>query len=262
VARQLRHFIAEPSTCAYLPDRHASLEYRLLVDVSPAELDHLLARGWRRFGPAYFKPRCAPCFECVPLRIPIGKFQRSRQQRRAWNRCRRFRVEVGVPKVDDARLDLYRAWHAMQGGARGWSPESINEDDYESQFAFPHPAARELAFFDDQAGGGGRPKLICVSIVDETPTALSAVYTYHHPAYRKLSLGTASILFQVEQAKAMGKLFVYLGYRVLGCKSSEYKARFRPHELLVGWPELDHEPVWREVAFDKASAAIENDSGE
>ncbi|HKQ40385.1 MAG TPA: arginyltransferase, partial [Verrucomicrobiae bacterium] len=40
---------------------------------------------------------------------------------------------------------------------------------------------------------------------------------------------------------------VYLGYRVAGCRSMEYKAQFRPHELLQGRP-LDHEaPVWNKT---------------
>jgi leucyl-tRNA---protein transferase len=242
LARQLRHFIAEPSTCAYLPDREAALEYRLMIDVSPEELDVLLERGWRRFGPAYFRPKCKACSECVPLRIPISSFRPSRQQRRAWNKCKHFRFELRAPVIDDERLRLYKGWHAMQSAARGWTPESITEEDYYHQFAFPHPSVRELAYYDEE-------KLICVSIIDETPTSLSAVYTYHHPDYRNLSLGTFAILFQVELAKQAQKKFVYLGYRVLGCRSSEYKAHFKPHEILVGWPELDQIPRWTRI-FD------------
>jgi arginine-tRNA-protein transferase len=173
----------------------------------------------------------------------------SKQQRRALNKCRGFRLEVATPTVDEERLDLYRGWHRMQGSARGWSAENITEEEYYHQFAFPHPSAREFAFFDDAPPDGLGPKLVCVSIVDETPDALSAVYTYHHPEYRKCSLGTASILFQLERARMAHKRFVYLGYRVLGCKSSEYKARFRPHELLSGWPGLDADPTWKPVTF-------------
>lgn len=243
-----RHFVADPSRCAYLPDREASLEYRLMIDVSPAELDHLLARGWRRFGVAYFRPACGPCNECVPLRIPVGTFRRSRQQRRAWNRCKDLRLVVAAPSVDAERLALYRAWHEMQGEKRGWSPEVISAEDYRHQFAHPHPAARELTYWDDHPPGGNGPRLVAVSIVDETPWALSAVYTYHHPEYQARSLGTGSILFQLQLAERLGKRWVYLGYRVLGCPSSSYKAHFRPHELLVGWPALDEVPEWITVA--------------
>ena len=107
----LRHWFSEPHGCAYLPERESSLEYRLMLDVTETELDFLLARGWRRFGPAYFRPGCLGCSECVPLRIPIATFRQSKQQRRVWNKCRHFRLEVGRPTVDETRLDLYHRWH-------------------------------------------------------------------------------------------------------------------------------------------------------
>ncbi len=237
MVRLLRHFVAEPSPCAYLKDRDASLEYRLMVDVEPQALDFLLERGWRRFGLAYFRPRCGPCSECVPLRIPVETFQPSRNQKRTATRSSALRLELGTPSITGDRLELYDKWHAMQGTARGWSGDAITEEDYYQQFAFPHPSVRELAFYDGD-------RLVAVSIVDETPNALSAVYTYHHPEYHKLSLGTASILRQLALAKKMKKRWVYLGYRVRGCMSSEYKARFRPHELLVGWPGMQEKPAW------------------
>ena len=61
MARLVRHFIEEPRDCSYLQSVKASLEYRLMVDVTPVELEELMLRGWRRFGPAYFRPACVPC---------------------------------------------------------------------------------------------------------------------------------------------------------------------------------------------------------
>jgi arginyl-tRNA--protein-N-Asp/Glu arginylyltransferase len=264
MARSLRHFVAEPSACSYLPDREAALEYRLLTDVTPEELEHLLERGWRRFGFAYFRPACEACRECVPLRIPTETFRPSRQQRRVRNKTRSLTVQVGVPQVDRARLALYSAWHAMQGSRRGWREESITPEDYYQQFAFPHPSVRELAFYMPGAEPDEPPELVAISIVDETPNALSAVYTYHSPDYAKLSLGTASVLFQLELARRANKAHVYLGYRVLGCASSRYKARFRPHEVLEGWPAFSEEPEWcpgPEVDLDNVDLAVEGELG-
>jgi arginyl-tRNA--protein-N-Asp/Glu arginylyltransferase len=243
VARQIEHFVSEPRGCAYLPSELASLEYRVLLDVDVHEWDALLERGWRRFGPAYFRPKCPDCDECVPLRVPVEPFRPSRNQRRVLARNEGLRIEIGVPRVDRARIELYDAWHAMQGGHRGWSHDAMTAERYFHEFAFPHGAAREIAYWDDAAEGG--PRLVAVALTDETPRALSAVYTYHHPDYRERSLGTLSVLRQIELARRAGKRWLYLGFRVMGCGSSEYKARFRPHELLENWPGFDEAPIWR-----------------
>ena len=247
VARQLRQWVADPVTCAYLPEELASLEYRLLLDVSGAELDMLLERGWRRFGPAYFRPACARCQACVPLRIPVAQFRMSKQQRRVWNKVRdRIEVVEQRPTVDERRLELYHQWHAAQGGKRDWPLDTLDADEYYHQFAFPHPCGRELSYWDHAHSEGGKPRLIGVAITDRTPAALSAVYTYYDPAYSKFSLGTASVLFQLRAAQETGRTWVYLGYRVKGCLSSEYKARFQPHQLLVMSPSVEP-PLWKQV---------------
>lgn len=248
MARQLRHWIAEPSTCAYLPSRWASLEYRLLLDVTGRELDALLERGWRRFGPAYFRPACSSCSACIPLRIPVDRFRLSKSQRRVWNKVKdRIRVDVGPPRVDDARLELYDRWHRFQGSKRDWPVDTLEADEYHQQFAFPHPCGQELTYWDTEAEDSDEPRLVGVAITDVTPSALSSVYTYYDPEYAHLSLGTASVLFQIEEARALGKAWVYLGYRVLGCRSSEYKARFQPHQLMVRGFALTEAPLWEDI---------------
>ena len=222
------------------------MEYRLLLDVEGDELDALLERGWRRFGPAYFRPSCAACSACVPLRIPAAEFRASQQQRRTWNRARgRIRMVEAAPTIDAARLDLYHRWHSAQGDKRDWPADILDAEEYHQQFAFPHPCGRELTYWDDRPEGGGPPRLVGVAITDVTPRAVSAVYTFHDPDYRRMSLGTLSILFQIELARRTGRPWVYLGYRVLGCLSSEYKGRFQPHELLDGPCDLDELPRWR-----------------
>lgn len=242
MARVVEHFTSDPRACAYLPWQTASLEYRIMLGVTQDELESLLERGWRRFGLAYFRPACPACSECVPLRVPVDRFEPSKSQRRVLAKGRDFELRLGPPLADAPRIELYRAWHTGRADRRGWIDDQMDEARYAQEFAFPHPAVRELSFWDPHAAGGR--KLAAVSIVDETAQALSAVYTYHHPDYEKFSLGTLSVLRQIELARAAGKRWVYLGYRVLRCASSEYKAKFRPHELLSGWPQPDQVPVW------------------
>jgi arginine-tRNA-protein transferase len=148
---------------------------------------------------------------------------------------------VGAPRIDSERLELYRLWHTHQGDKRNWEINPMTGERYFHEFAFPHACVREFAYYDDSESAS---RLVAVGIVDETPHALSAVYTYYHPDYEKSSLGTGSILRQIDVARSLNKEWLYLGYRVLRCQSSEYKQNFHPHELLVSRPHEDAEPRW------------------
>jgi arginine-tRNA-protein transferase len=237
VALLVKRFVEPERGCSYLPTATAALEYRVLLDVAPAELELLLERGWRRFGPGYFRPACSPCGECVPLRVPVAAFEASRSQRRAWRKGARLRPVVGPVVADPERVALHDAWYAERERARSWEPSPFDEEDYARQFGFPHPCAREIAYYD-----GAR--LVGVGICDETPHAWSATYFFYDPAYAECSPGVVHVLTLLQLARAQGKAHVYLGFRVAGCASMRYKARYRPHELLTGRPALDEEPRW------------------
>ncbi|WNG25466.1 arginyltransferase [Cystobacter fuscus] len=238
----LGHSIEPPGECSYLPEQSSSMEQFVMKDVTPEEYERMLVRGWRRFGPMYFRPACQACFQCVSLRIPTATFQPNRSQRRARAACAHLRVEVGPPRVDEERLALYRAWHAEREQTREWNASPIGPREYFLQFAFPHPCAREVAWYDDTAEDG--PRLVGLGICDETPRAWSAVYFFYDPSYARSSLGSANVVFQVELARARGIPHVYLGYRVQECASLRYKGTFRPHELLEGRPAPDEPPHW------------------
>ncbi len=238
--RLLQHRIAGPEPCPYLPGLNSTTETLLMTGVSPLELERLLERGWRRFGPVYFRPVCAECAECVSVRIPVEGFTPSSNLKRVMKRAAHLRVQVGVPEVDDVRLALYRRWHLSREEERGWKPDRIGAESYAMQFCFPNPAAREFSYWDGD-------ELVAVGIADETPHAISAVYCYHDPERAPLSLGTYNVLRTVEYAREKGLAHVYLGYCVDGCASLRYKARFRPQERLA--PGGDNEaPRW--VAAD------------
>ncbi len=239
MARQLEHLVEDPRPCSYLADKSATLEHRILLDVSVEETEALLVRGWRRFGPDYFRPRCAPCSDCVPTRIPTTTFAPSKSQRRAREKCGELEIRIGPPRFDAERLALYHAWHAKREEARGWGEARLDERSYRIQFAMPHPAAREITYYEP-----GTRRLVGVALTDQTPHAMSAIYFFYHPDWADRSIGTANVAFQVEIARRFGAEHLYLGYRVDACRSLAYKASFRPQERLVGWPELEDEPVW------------------
>jgi arginyl-tRNA--protein-N-Asp/Glu arginylyltransferase len=235
--RLLQHRIAGPEPCPYLPGLQSTTETLLMTGVSPDELERLLERGWRRFGPVYFRPVCGGCSECVSVRVPVAAFAPSANLKRVERRAGHLRLEVGVPQVDDARLALYRRWHAGREEERGWKPDRIGAESYAMQFCFPHPAAREFSYWDGD-------ELVGIGISDETPHALSAVYCYHDPARARFSIGTLNVLRSIDYARERGIAHVYLGYCVEGCASLRYKARFKPQERLAGQIDDARGPLW------------------
>jgi arginine-tRNA-protein transferase len=226
-----------------LPDVPASLEHRVMLDVSPDEAEELLCRGWRHFGPGWFRPACPGCHACLSTRIVVNAFSPSRGQRRVQRLARHLRVEIGKPIIDEARLDLFHTWQRDRVQARGWEMSELSVQDYFMRFAFPTTVAREVAYYDP----GDNDRLVMVSICDETPQAWSALFCFYDPAHARLSPGIANILTLVKIARATSRPFVYLGYCVLACQSLRYKAAFHPQELLVGLPG-DHElPRWERI---------------
>jgi leucyl-tRNA---protein transferase len=220
-------YLGDPHACSYLPGQVERLEYDLVLRLSPAEYQERMHQAWRRFGRTLFRPRCRACAACRPLRVDVARFRPDRSQRRARrDNAADIRVEVGPPAVDEARLALYRRYHAHQAQAKGW-PDHQGEDAASYRQSFldnPFPTQEWRHWL------GGR--LVGVGYVDVLPAGLSAIYFFYDPDHRDRSLGTWNVLSLIEHAAARGLPHVYLGYYIAGSRSMSYKARFAPNQVL------------------------------
>ena len=93
--------------------------------------------------------------------------------------------------------------------------------------------------------------LIGVGICDVCEESLSSVYFYFDPGERKRGLGTFSAMWEIAWAGEAGIPFYYLGYWVRGCGAMEYKANFRPCEV------LGTDGVWRGLEDEARSGGRE-----
>ena len=76
-------------------------------------------------------------------------------------------------------------------------------------------------------------RLIGVSIADVVPGGLSSVYMYFEPEFAARSLGTLSILREIDHCKRHQLSYYYLGFFIADANTMAYKSRFRPNEILI-----------------------------
>ncbi|HKB01718.1 MAG TPA: arginyltransferase [Gemmataceae bacterium] len=223
----LYQFTSRPSACGYLPGRQWSLQYLFVAQASAEDYQAYLLRGWRRFGRALFHPVCKTCRECRSLRVPVAAFRPDRSQRRARKANADVRLEIGQPSVTREKLQLYDRFHEHQTDDKGWPVHDPKDPaEYAGSFAEnPFPTEEWCYYLGD--------RLIGVGYVDVVPVGLSAIYFFYDPDERHRSLGTFNVLKVIESTAARGLPHLYLGYFVAGCRSLEYKARFRPNEILT-----------------------------
>ena len=223
--RVLKQFVAGPETCQYLPDRLVTQEYALVSQLSPEEYETLMNRGWRKFGPQLFRPLCDGCRECRPIRIDAAAFAPDRSQKRAFGRNDDLTVRFAHPTVDDARMDLFRRYHAEQAALKGWPDSERSAETYAFQFVRNPVPSIEISVWDGET-------LRAVALTDVTPNVVSGVYHYHDPDCRERGLGTFVMGQTIALAQRLGRRWAYFGFYVAGCGSMAYKSRFRPCEIL------------------------------
>jgi len=220
-------FTTPPGPCGYLPDQTWSLFYDVVGDISPEEYLERLKSGWRRFGYSLFKPECPSCRRCLSLRVPVNTFKPNRSQKRAIVRNEgEIRLEIGEPSVTRTKLRLYDRFHEFQHLNKAWPQHGEkNPGAYLESFVDnPFPTEEWCYYLGNELFG--------VGYVDCLPEGLSAIYFFYDPDVRERSLGTYNVISIIWEAARRGLPHVYLGYFVEGCRSLEYKAKFRPNETI------------------------------
>jgi leucyl-tRNA---protein transferase len=220
--------------CSYLPGQTARRPLRQPVRrLTGEEFDRRLDAGDRRTGTFLYTQACPTCRACEPIRVDVRAFAPSRTQRRVRAKGdARVEVRVGPIEVDGQRVALYDRHLSERELDSGHPP--IDDVGYEAFLASSCVDGFEIRYVVDG-------ELAAVAITDRGGRSLSAVYTYWDPRHAQLSLGTYSILTQIELARRAGLDWVYLGLAIAANHSMAYKLRFLPHERRI-------DGVWRRFA--------------
>lgn len=224
--------------CAYIPGRLVRMNYKYVAQASKKFATAVVARGWRRFGKYFVHPICYGCSECKSVRVEVKEFTYSKSQKKSFNRNSETKVIVQKPTMTQAHLDLYNKYHAHKSDTDDWQHRNISQREYHENFVDgAHDFGKEVLYIADD-------KLVGVDLIDILDDGISSIYFYYDPDYSRLSLGTYSLLYQIQLAQTLELPWIYLGYWVNGCKSFTYKEKFQPQEILDGFPTISQEPLW------------------
>jgi len=215
-------FLSLPHPCSYLPERRSTslfLDPRRKLDSEAYA--HFVRLGFRRSGDFVYRPHCGQCDACVPVRIPVARFQPSRGQRRIWKRNADLTVQARTPAFYDEHFALYTRYQSARHPGGG-----MDDPDPGKYLGFLAAERIDTVFHEFRLGD----RLLAVAVVDFLPDSLSAVYTFFDPEERRRSLGTYAVLWQVAEARRRGLHHVYLGYWIAECAKMSYKAAFAPLE--------------------------------
>ncbi|MEK7483803.1 MAG: arginyltransferase [Planctomycetota bacterium] len=212
--------LEEPHSCNYLPERIQQNQEFWMDEISDADFELLLSQGFRHFGDQFFRYACSNCGRCLPIRVPVKQFVQSKHQRRLFKKTQEVRYEIAPPIFTPEKAETYRKHKQFQFQQAGGS-----DIDYLLSFVLTAlKQTQEFTYFY-------RNIPVAYGYVDILPSCLSSLYFFYDPEYRDLSLGTFSILCELQYALEHGQDYLYLGYYIAENHSMSYKAEFRPCEV-------------------------------
>jgi arginine-tRNA-protein transferase len=207
------------------------------AQVTAPQLDALLAGGWRHFGSLFFRYSAQHAADgalqtIMPLRIELARFTPGKSQRRVLRRNADIRWEVIPARAGD---DVQALFHSHKQRFKDNVPDSIFD------FIAPgRPGVAPCPCLEFRALAGG--ELVAASFLALGETATSSIYAVFDPAHAARSLGTLTLLKEIEFSRARGCHFLYPGYATREPGAYDYKKRFAATQALDwadgGWHDL------------------------
>lgn len=221
--QQIRVGFTQNHPCSYLKGQQERVAIALDPELQNARgYELLMANGFRRSGDTIYRPHCESCNKCVAIRVDVERFKASKSQKRLLNKGKDLVWEV-KREIDQDWFDIYSRYITERHQNGSMYPP--NHDDFAKFIQSTQIPTSYLHVYE-------QGRLISVAVTDQVENANSAFYTFFDPKL-PFSMGTLSVLYQIEFTRLQGKKWLYLGYQIDECPAMNYKVRFDSHQRLV-----------------------------
>ncbi|MEM9600266.1 MAG: arginyltransferase, partial [Pseudomonadota bacterium] len=195
--------------------------------------NYLTHAGFRRSQNVIYRPACETCRECRSLRVRTSDFKPGKSFRRTLRRNADLAAELAPAIATQEQFDLLTHYlrHRHPGGG-------MTDMDFLRYEMMVEECASETEIVEYRNSDG---VLTACMLIDRLNDGLSLVYSFFSPGSAERSLGNFMILDQILRCQSEDLPYLYLGYWVPSSPKMDYKARFKPAEILGhrGWIDVE-----------------------
>lgn len=238
--KNLRFFLTAPSPCPYLPGKRERKVFTALDGFDAENLHDMLTHsGFRRSQNIAYRPSCEGCDACISARVPVERFDFNRRWRKIMARNADLTRAMRPAEASEEQFWLLRRYLNSRHADGGMADMTFSDYASMVEETAVHTHIVEYRYSD----GAKKGDLAAAALIDVLGDGLSMVYSFFDPEESRRSLGIYTILDHIQQARAAGFGHLYLGYWIPNSEKMDYKAQFRPLELLLAGEWRTFEPV-------------------
>ena len=180
--------------------------------------------GFRRQGRHIYRPTCNGCEACVAARVVVSEFEYTRRFRRTLRRNADIEVvQSREPLISDKEaFKLYASYIESRHPDGAMYPPDIRTMRSMLYLEPDRDDFHLYGFLDNE--------VVFIAQTDKINNGLSANYTIFNTELDERSLGTFSILKQIEICRSLDQKYLYLGYIIEAVENMAYKRDFLPQE--------------------------------
>lgn len=189
------------------------------TSLSATELDEYLARGWRPLGQRiytadFIQLELGEIFSVVPTRLPLtSHLWRKRQRKLLRKNNQTFRIEIRSAEITQEKRRVNEQY-LLENPTKSLEELQIHTE-FDGRKIFN---TLECAVYKED-------ELVAFSFFDVGQNSAYSKAGIYHPAYKDYSLGTYTMLLEIEWCKENGLQYYYPGYISPDIPLFDYKTK-------------------------------------